>query len=291
MQLGRSNLDWSQDTWDSIDKAVHDEMKRIMVARTFMPIFPTTADAKTVPADTIDTSDPETLSVQEGDFISIFEIAVGFALTQQQVNTEGDITTAVTLATRAANLLAQAEDILIFQGDRGLKNNVLFTSNRVRHRNNSFGTGLLDAATQDETINVPFADKAQQSYGEQTFKEVAQGYSRLQKKGHYGPYAIVLETVPFADTHAPLKTTLIMPADRITSLVSQWFYGTGTLDPFTGLLISLGGNTMDLAVGMDAITAVSQVDTTGLSQFRVYERIALRLKDPTAIVKFVFEQP
>lgn len=291
MNLGRDKLDWSKDIWDGIDKAVHDEMQRILIARKFMPIFPTTSDAKNVPADTINTSDQDALFVEEGDFISIFEISVGFAMTQQQVDTEADITTAITLATHAANLLAQAEDVLTFQGQAGLNTNELFTSGRVRHRNNTFVTGLLDSVNDDQIIPVPFADPSQHIYGESTFTAVAQGYSLLEKQGQYGPFAIVLDTIPFADTRSPLKTTLIMPADRIISLVTQWFYGTGTLRPFTGLLLSLGGNTMDLVIGMDAITAVSQVDTSGLTQFRVYERFVLRLKDPSAIVVFRFQQP
>jgi uncharacterized linocin/CFP29 family protein len=293
MKLGRENLDWSKDIWDSIDKAVHDEAKRIMIARRFMPIYLTTSDAKTVPADTIDTAKPEILAVNEGAVKSIFEILSGFSLTQQQVGTERDVSTAVTLATRATNLLAQAEDILIFQGSSGLRANPLFTDRRVRTRNGDFGDGLIDGA--QETINVAFANPGAANedlrYGEKTFKAVAQGYANLQARGHYGPYALILQTIPYADTYAPLPETLIMPADRIKSLVTEQFYGTGTLPPYTGLLLSLGGNTMDLAIGLDSITAFLQEDTEGLAQFRVYERFTLRLKDRTAIVKFEFAKP
>lgn len=289
MKYGRANLDWSTSTWNSVDQAVHDEVVRVEIARKFMPVYMTTSDAKTVPADTVDTEDPRTLTVDEGAQITIFEISVGFALTQQQVSTEGEISTATTLATRAANILGGAKDTLIFQGGRALTTIDLFKSGRVSHRNGSFGKGLLDLA--DETIEVQFTDPEQQSYGENTFAQVAKGYADLQAKGHYGPYAIVFHTIPFADAYKPLKNTLITPADAIKGLVTEWFDGSGTLDPFTGLLISLGGNTVDLAIGQDAITANMQVDTSGLSQFRVYTRFALRPKEPRAFIKFHFQEP
>jgi uncharacterized linocin/CFP29 family protein len=290
MKYGRANLDWSMGTWDSVDKAVHDEVVRVEIARKFMPVYMTTSDAKTVPADTVDTDDPTTLTVDEGAQVSIFEIAVGFALTQQQVSSEGEMSTATTLATRAANILGGAKDTLIFQGGRALEED-LFASGRVSHRNGSFGKGLLDLA--DETIPVHLSQdpgEPADSYGENTFAAVAEGYAKLQGKGQYGPYAIVFHTIPFAKAYEPLKTTLITPADAIKGLVTQWFYGSGTLDPFTGLLISLGGNTVDLAIGQDAITANMQQDTSGLSRFRVYTRFALRPKDPRAFIKFQFEE-
>ena len=99
-----------------------------------------------------------------------------------------------------------------------------------------------------------------------------------------------------ADSYAPLPDTLIMPADRIKPLMTAGFYGTGTLPSnlptkvsFTGLLVSLGGNTMDLVVGLDATTAFMQQDTDGAYRFRVVERFALRVKDTTAIVRLEFQ--
>ncbi|MGH2413199.1 MAG: hypothetical protein ACRDEA_05825, partial [Microcystaceae cyanobacterium] len=98
--------------------------------------------------------------------------------------------------------------------------------------------------------------------------------------------------------------TLIMPADRIKGLVGDRFYGTSTLpNDFDGsnssnksspvpqgLLVALDGNTMDLVMGMDATTAFMQVDGEGLYRFRVFERFALRLKDPKAVVRLEFQK-
>jgi hypothetical protein len=101
----------------------------------------------------------------------------------------------------------------------------------------------------------------------------------------------VLHTVPYADTYRSLPTTLIYPALRIKSLVTAGFYGTGTLPPNTGVLVSLGGNTMDLAVGIDPTTEFVQEEALGGGRFRyrVYERFTLRLKDDTGVIVLDFQ--
>lgn len=94
-----------------------------------------------------------------------------------------------------------------------------------------------------------------------------------------------------------MPNTLILTADRIKPLMDVGFFGTGTLlsnpggpEPlYTGVLVSLGGNTMDLVVGLDATTAFMQQDTDGAYRFRVLGRFALRLKDLRAVVRLEFQ--
>jgi hypothetical protein len=171
------------------------------------------------------------------------------------------------------------------------------------------GPGLLNLPEQPEgnpamqVISVQAPAKAGSKWGELTFAHVQQAYAQLQNglglsQAHYGPYALVLYYVPYADTLAPLKDTLIMPADRIRPLVTtatsegkerQHFYGTGTLFPMTGILLSIGGNTVDLVTARDATAAYVQPDNEGNHLFRVFERFALREKDPSAVVRLEFK--
>jgi uncharacterized linocin/CFP29 family protein len=249
----------------------------------------------------------------------LIELWVEFTLTPQQVDREEELMTAVTLATRAANLVSQAEDVALFQGQaaiqQGEQQHLLFKLRKVHVRSGPAGVGLVNAPDQnpinpeDQIIRVPplaprYPDDEHEPkrYGERTFGAVAEAYSRLQSgrglaQAHYGPYALVLHNEPYADTYAPLATTLIMPADRIKPLMTAGFYGTGTLPASgdkpmhrktKGILMSLGGNTMDLVVGMDATTAFMQEDPEGRYRFRVFERFALRLKDKTAIMRLEF---
>jgi uncharacterized linocin/CFP29 family protein len=311
--LGRDKLDWSPDIWTPIDQAVHDEAKRTKVAAQFLPLYPTEMDMMTVQSDAVNAQTVPLLTVNEEAVTPLIEIWTEFALTKQQYEKEEHLMTAVTLAINAVNKLSRAEDLLLFQGSVGIEND-LFQSQTVNLRGASKDSkgkiasrfnivGLLPSAPKDQTIQVEPTEVSptpdQNRYGENTFGAVARGYSILQRT-HYGRDALVLPTNPFADTWAPLKTTLIMPADRIKGLVGDRFYGTSTLpNDFNdsnklfpvpqGLLVALDGNTMDLVMGMDATTAFMQVDGEGLYRFRVFERFALRLKDPNAVVRLEFQ--
>jgi hypothetical protein len=108
----------------------------------------------------------------------------------------------------------------------------------------------------------------------------------------------VLPTTIYADTYATRTTTLDIPAitaDRIKGLIGD-FYGTSTLpglngsSPAKGVLIARDGNTTDLVVQIaPTVAVVTQDSTSGDFVFKVYERFALRLKDPFAVVEFDFD--
>lgn len=342
--LRRKELPWNDETWNRIDRAVHDECKRTKIASKFLPLYGSVeAGQLTVPSDTVIVGENKKLSVDEADTNRLVELVVEFALTRQQLEREAELGTAVTLATRAANLLSQAEDVIIFQGqkaiDKGDKQHPLFRDKKVIARSGPAGLGLLDAPepnippeSNPQIVTVPplGSPGPQQRWGENTFGAVSEAYARLQggeglAQAHYGPYALVLHFIPYADTYAPLPTTLIMPADRIARLVTKFygkgmyshdkemsdenmhaygnnghsihaygqgthFYGTGTLPQLRGLLVSLGGNTMDLVVGMDAKAEYLTQDSEGNYCFRVYERFVLRLKDRSATIRLEFDE-
>lgn len=276
---GREALGWSQDIWDRLDEAVSSESKRSSIASTILPLIGPLPNAVTVPADVIDANQ---LAIAEDITRPIVELTAEFTLTTAQVAGEASLLTATSLATRAANLLAQAEDTLIFQGDAG-NNSAVFTFVSQRQL---AGTGLVASAAEE--IVVPPIAAGSNQYGEHTFAAVAQGCADLQAKGQYGPYALALQDAVYADTLAPLPGTLVSPADRIKPLVTQGYVGSGALPPSIGILLSVGGNTIDLALATDAAVDFMNVDSAGLSHFRVWERFALRIKDNTALIRLRF---
>lgn len=291
------NLLWSQDVWNRIRQAVHGEKLRTEVAAKFLPLYMAMPEAFVVPADTVNDGQPP-LTVDETKTTELVELLVEFALTRQQYERErqSGVMTAVTLVTAAANKLSQARDLVTFQGEQGLQN-PLFTSGLVVHQSGSPGTGLLNASLDaDQIIKVPPTQDGNQEWGENTFTAVADGYARLQGKGHYGPYYLALNTVPHADLFRPVLTngvqvanTMAIVADRVKPLVEKGLYGTGTLPALTGILGSIGGNTMDRAVAVAAVTEFEQTDGRGRYLFRVYERAALRFKNTKSVIKFEFQ--
>ena len=219
MNHGRDRLPWSQEIWNRIDQAVHAECQRTKIAAKFLPMYgPISPSERTVPADRV-VLDGETLNVDETEVVPIVELVAEFKLTLQQVESEQEDMTAVTLATRAANHLAQAEDLLIFQGQDVTKTHHLFTSNQVRLISGNAGKGLVNApelSTDPSKQIVPVPPLAGTTppmrWGENTFAAVADAYSRLQggdglAQAHYGPYALVLQHANPANTSLPPVVT------------------------------------------------------------------------------------
>jgi uncharacterized linocin/CFP29 family protein len=303
----RDKVAWPPEVWERIDEAVHAECQRIGIAAKFLPMYGPIEVTKTyVLADIVRTDQP-TLNVDETDTRAIVEIQFPFELTRQQVEEEEDRGTAVTLATRAANLLTQGMDQLIFRGADALSgDNPLFRPGLVELKSGRQGVGVglvnLPNSRPDRlVVPVPALEArpgdTQTRWGENTFAGVARAYSILQSgfdseltQAHYGPYCCILQHVQFADTFAPLATTLIMPADRIKPLVNDCFYGTGTLPEFRGFLISTGGNTVDLVVVCPPTVAWVQEDGFGNVRFRVYEKFVVREKVNDCVVRLEFEQ-
>jgi uncharacterized linocin/CFP29 family protein len=230
------------------------------------------------------------LTVEEGRVTPILEIWSEFSLTEPQVAHEEELKTAVTLATRAMNLLNQAMDRLIFQGEAVVDDGESLVGGRVRLRSRPNGVDFLASASDVEPVD-PSATEPRVRYSESAASAVFRAYARLQGRGHYGPYAAVFSSEQWGDLHEFLENTLIMPADRVRAITDAGLYGSGSVANNTAFLVSLGGNTMDLVIGVAPITAVMQQDTNGFWRFRVFERFALRLKLQDAVVRFEYRLP
>ncbi|MGH3297552.1 MAG: encapsulin [Trebonia sp.] len=277
VNLGRDNLPWSADTWRDIDAAVLDAAGPL---RTAQKVFPAATDGngQYVPDDAIQRQEGATaLEIPEGRTKPYVELSVDVALTQAQVENEDTLHTGRTLTVLAAKEVAQAEDTLFFQGAAALAHGLLRVANGA-------GAGLLNLDGAP-VVDVPGEDGG---YGLNTFKSVVDGIGVLTGNGQPGPYALVLATDVFADAYAPVGGTLTTTADRLTPLLPGGFYGTGTLPARTGLLASLGGQPTMLYVGQDLITAYAQSNDKGQTVLRVYERVQIIARDPTAIVKLAF---
>jgi hypothetical protein len=321
------------------------------VAAKFLPLVHVPKKVTTVPSDVViipdKASTDQALSVDESQTDRVNEFWVEFRMTPAQEEAEGSeeaamthgqrASTGITLAVRSANILAQAEDTVLFNGQNGVVNSPLFQSGLIQFRDPNLKTnldfGLLNIAPDgsvalnaNQIILVPPVSAATPAsppqYAENTLDAVAQGFSNLQASGHYEYYSLALQTVPFAGLFTAIPNTLITPVEPISHIV-QHVCGTATLPPFdgktaglptklpsgvnlgganilyTGVLVSLAGNTMDHVSGcldvdrdtgqeLHVATTFNQKDVNENYRFRVLERFALRLKDPTAVMLLLF---
>jgi uncharacterized linocin/CFP29 family protein len=278
VNVGRAALDWPQEQWDRLDRAVHDEATRAGVAASLIPLVGPFPDVLTVSADVIS---PDSLAIDEGQTTPLVELQAAFTLTQQQADGDPGSLTAITLAVRATSLIVLAEDMLIFRGDDAIGALPALVGLR-----GSIGRGLVESANVE--IDVVPIEAGTTRFGERTFEAVVEAIAQLGVRGHAGPYAVALRSELYADSFAPLPGTLTAPADRIRPLATQGFAGSGALPEGTGVVFSVGGNVIDLVVGVDPLTSFTQIGADGVLQLRVFERFALRIKDATALVRLRF---
>jgi len=285
-----AKLPWSPEIWNRLHLAVSSEVKRVTVAQRFLPLAGPMPKALTVPGEPITRDSERRLVMDEAVVSPLCEIWSEFALTPQQVAEEATLLKARTLAIRAANFVTLAEDALIFNGDDALKTFPLLQKGIVRHRSGPAGSGSLGAA---EVLEVSTPQNAK-GVGRSIFERVIQAYAMLQDRGHYGPYALVLNTRAYAALRNPPANTFIFETDRLKSIFDSGLYATGTLPTkpdFSGTLYSLGGKSMDLVIGRDAQVAFLQEDDDGKYRFRVWKRFAYRLRDPSAVIHFRMKAP
>jgi len=123
----------------------------------------------------------------------------------------------------------------------------------------------------------------------------------LEEHGYVAPYAYVFGRRPFQAAHEPLKNSVTFPRDRIEPLIGREILHASAIDippekhsdlaarwRSRGVLLSLAGDAVDLAVAAEATPEFRHVDAQGNFVFSVYERFALRIKDPKAIVPITF---
>jgi len=284
-----TKLPWGQEIWMRIQQAVQSEVERVTISQKFLPLAGPMPDALTVPADPITRDRELRLVMNEAAVSPLCEIWTEFALTPQQVKDEAMLMKARTLAIRAARFVTLAEDALIFNGDAALKNYPLLATGVVRHRSGPAGLGSLGLAGIAESRLTD----GKESPGRAIYQSVTQAYASLQDRGHYGPYALVLNTAADAEVNAPPPDTFIFESDRLRALFDKGLFGTGTLPEkpkFNGLLFSLGGHSMDLVIGRPAEAAYLQEDPDGKFRFRVWKRFAFRLRDPGAVAHFQIDK-
>jgi uncharacterized linocin/CFP29 family protein len=272
MNLGREKLpEWTPAVWARIDAAAACEIDRSSVAAQFLPKVPSlTPSVRTVPANRIDEDrQSAALNIDQTNVLPLLEESRLFFLSKEQYYEEEAIGTAATLASRAANRLARDMDGAIFQGKQN--------------------QSLISVAAKQHTVPVsPLNASNPGVYGEKLFAAVTEAYGFLQGLSLYGPFALVLPPAQYADAHAPLATTLIMPADRIRALMTAGFYASGTLPANQGVMVSLGG-TVDLAIAVHGATAFTLVESDETRRFRIYERFTVRIKVPESLVLLAFE--
>lgn len=232
-------------------------------------------------------------------------ISVNVYLTTGQIH-QPDLSSALIMFRRAANLIARVEDRLVFNGqpDNPSPDNLKVKPSIYRVSGGAAFLGLIQEAegieAETESIEGETEGKKDEKkkpneitlggepekQGQELVTAVADGISRLESYGHLSPFALILGRKLFVTAHTPDKNSLVLPADRIKPLLDGPLLRSSTIPEHQGVLVSLASDLVDLVIAKDMSAKYLQATLEPRYVFRVSERITLRVKQPRAIIAF-----
>ncbi len=274
MVEGTLPFQWSDKQWNQVLQVVQDEANKARVYAQFLPVVgPLSPDTTTVPAQRMSIGDGR-LSVDDYDVLPLITLAVNVELSTAQV-AQPDLSTPLTIFRRAANMIARAEDYIISRGKT--ENSPGVHGVEVKSAA-SAQKGLVDIGKlQAGTLRAP-------KTGEESVSSLIDGIGVLQKNGYVGPYALVLGNALFAIAYNPNGGSLVLPSDRMKPILDGPLLRSSVLEPENLILLSLGGDPVEIVVASDISVRFLQVTREPRYIFRVSERFVLRVKDEGAVL-------
>jgi uncharacterized linocin/CFP29 family protein len=228
------------------------------------------------------------LQIDDHDTRRLTTLAVNVGLRGAQV-AEANLSTALVAFRRAANLIARAEDWVVFRGQPAANPRTPARLRPCDIRGGERFRGLLPTALRvaQEPVGFPLAVGL--------VGAVSRAVSRLERRGHLGPFAVVLGHRLFDAAHSPLGT-LVLPSDRIRPMIdgpllrSSWLNRfAGGMQVPSGIVVSLADDLLDLIVASEISVRRLQVTVAPSPRhvYRVSQRFTVRIKQRTALVALV----
>lgn len=231
------------------------------------------------------------LMVDDSNTRPLTTISVNVYLRRAQV-AQPDLSSALIMFRRAANIIARVEDRIVFMGQP--KDSELYNELKVEPRiyNVTGGKefpGLIKSAPGKNRVST--APGPNQTRGEALVQSVATGMTLLEDFGYLAPFALVFGSKLFVTAHTPEEKSMVLPADRIKPLLDGPLLRSSTIEPDNGVLVSLAGDLVDLVVARDISVQFVQITMEPRYVYRVSQRFTLRVKQCEAIVALLPEVP
>ena len=269
---------WTDEQWSLANRLIQEEASRIRVAARILPrvgLLPPDSDGRIndtatkllatlevqIPASG---EDPESTLRRAADVLARLEDAVVFRGLEPSTGAQGGFTPPGGLTGLPA----------MWQITAALAARGIWTSDP------QLGPGIF----------IPGDPPSDRSHG--LVRAISDAIGRLEQNGQFGPFAAVLGQQLFRVAQTPDASSLVLPRDRIIpALEGGPLLRSPTLDDNTGVVIALGGAPLQLVVATDMTAQLLKTTSDPSSVFRVCETIALRIREPTAIVQLYLKFP
>jgi uncharacterized linocin/CFP29 family protein len=295
---------WTDEQWARVNQVIQEEAKRARVAATFLPLYgPLSPDSDFVrdqpitypPMAMMGVPIPNRLQLNIGDrdTIRLATLQVTVPVRSAQM-ADPELSSALALFRRAANVVARLEDAVVF---RGLAPDPLNPGGfappgglvgipRIWQITGALAAEALWSITAPRqwlpVFTLPVAQR-----GRRLVRAVSRAIAFLEQRGHFGPFAVVLGQDLFLIAQTPDPSSLVLPQDRIIPFLGGGpLLRSSTLDLFGGgVVVALGGAPVELVVATDVCLQFLQLSLDPAYYFRVSEKVALRIREPDAIVQ------
>jgi uncharacterized linocin/CFP29 family protein len=293
MEYENNPNQWTEDQWNLVQQTVRDEASRVRVAASFLPRHgPLSSEIDSVPIQAFNNNEANPLgppnirlAVDDRTTRPLTTISVNVHIRNSQM-AQPDLSSALSMFRRAANIIGRIEDGLIF-GGQGTANTFpnlpqVFTLTGQARWRGLIGTAIVLG-------NQHSYPGTAGGYSPDAFvRDITQMISRLEGGGYLGPFALILGNDLFELAHTPTNS-LVMPTDRIKPIINGPLLRSSTILPDRGILISLAGDPLDLVLASDISVKFIQVTMEPRHLYRVSQRFTLRIKQPGTLRAIVPE--
>jgi hypothetical protein len=298
------DLGWTDEYWNRICSAVTEEAQKGRVAAQMLPLSgPEDPSTIAVPNYALgfnpnpSAPPPDRLEVNSDPTLHLTTLAVNVQLRTTEVS-DPDLNAALVMFRRAANYVARLEDLLVF-GGRPFPDTLLappfpFSPRPVWTAKGGgtvdgllqaySGMGLQRCYTRISAMPQPLPPPpgAPSPSGEQVINAVIDSINKLDAAGQLGPYACALSPNLFAAICTPTPS-LVLPRDRILPFLQGPLVRASAIANGFGVVVALSANPVELLVASDVGVRFLLATEEPRYVFRVSERIALRIKEQSAI--------
>jgi uncharacterized linocin/CFP29 family protein len=277
-----ADLNWGDAQWQKVNDAITEAFGKASVASAFLPIYgPLSGSAEIVRNERLKedvSTTPPTVSLDRDHAsvnLKLVNVTVNVKLSSEQVADE-TLSNALLAFRRAANILALEQDLVVFAGyARGFPNeNSKYVVNQLDPQK-----GLADLPARRNFDFLVFPQVPRVGLGQLVVTAVVKAMTTLEGDSNPAPFACVLGNTLYEAVHDP-SASLVLPADRVTPLLKGGpLLRSGKIDAEAGVVVSLGGEAVDIVVGTPPTVQFLQRDANAKFLFRVYLRFALRIRD------------
>ncbi len=278
---------WTDEQWNQVLTTVTAEAQKARLAASFLPVTgPLDPDTVAIPKLTLTqpvlpdgvkmgvNPAPNRLQVDSRPNLKLTAVSVLVYLRSHEV-ADPDLSAALGMFRRAANVLARAEDFLVFNGSGTALEGKLSELVHVSEQDVDPWSGLLAGETVGIALGFPNS----------VFDAVVRAISQMEGEGYFGPFACVLGDALFSQVSSPQNAALVSVRDRLLPYLDGLLFRSSAIDHESGVVIALGGSPVELVVASDINVNFVQISTEPRWVFRISERIALRIKDVQALRK------